>query len=108
MDVRIANMLLKEADVEADLKPKLQEGDKNQDVSGGPDFNSLLKLASNNMRNLIRLLELNEEDLNEIKKMRKNAPAKEFNFILTCFLALKRLMLKKLSTSAEEKKSHER
>lgn len=42
-------------------------GDKNLDSSGGPDFQMIVKEASNNLRNLIRFLEMNEEDLNVIK-----------------------------------------
>ena len=42
-------------------------GEKNLDSSGGPDFQMLARESSNNLRNLIRLLEMNEEDLNVIK-----------------------------------------
>jgi len=105
--------LLREAELELKLKPLLgvQESnvDKTNDESSPTiDFAGMVATTAKNIRNLIREIQNNPQDLDIIKRLRKNTPLEDYDDFLTYLKGLRLLMLKRLSTSVEEQASHDR
>lgn len=109
---KTGKMLMKQGDFENKLRPfllasesqeKTNEIDKSE--QGGIDFPELCKQTRTNVRNLVRCLQDTPPDLDAIKGKKKNI-WDEYEEFLNCLRSIKVIMLKKLSTSAEEENVH--
>mmetsp|Transcript_49689 Transcript_49689/g.57237 ORF Transcript_49689/g.57237 Transcript_49689/m.57237 type:complete len:428 (+) Transcript_49689:16-1299(+) len=106
-DPKIVNNIQEEARLEKNLKKLLVPPEDGQkvDLEGRENFEEDKKRTENNLRNLIRLIEKSPNDY-ELIKGRKKDILVEYKEFLTSLRALQFIMLKKLSTSADEEKSH--
>jgi len=109
---KTGKMLMKQGDFENKLRPFLlqsegQEKSTEVDKSeqGGIDFPELCKQTRTNVRNIVRCLQDNPPDF-EVIRGRKRHIWDEYEEFLNCLRSIRIIMLKKLSTSAEEENAH--
>lgn len=67
----------------------------------------LEKLLSENFKNLLRRIQGTQQDFDIIKQLKSNVNA-ELNDLVHCVKCMRIIMLKKLSTAAEEEDNHTR
>jgi len=109
---KTGKMLMKEGEYETKLRPyllaqenaeKINEVDKSEE--GAMPYPELTKVTRNNVRNLVRCLQDNPPDFDAIRSRKRNI-WEEYEEFLNCLRSVRVIMLKKLSTSAEEENYH--
>jgi hypothetical protein len=109
---KTGKMLIKLGDFENKLRPHLLQSESQEKVNeidkneqGGIDFPELMNQTRTIVRNLVRGLQNNPSDLDAIRSKKKHI-WEEYEAFLDGLKSIRVIMLKKLSTSAEEENAH--